>query len=334
MPQTLNRRSFIAGLSSIAAGIAASPAAAEPPPEVTRVRLPLYRNVSDCQSPLYVAGELLRAEGFTEVEFVETGTGPDSADWLGRSEIDFDWNFPPAHARSIANGLPIKVLAGMHGGCLELFANDRVRGVKDLKGKRVGVDYLLGSPHLFLIVIAANVGIDPNKDVDWIAKPDVDPIEQFAAGDIDAVLLGPPYPQQMRARKLGHAILNFSFDRPWSQHFCCMVSARSDFIERNPVATKRALRAMLKSVDLCVSQPERIARLAVDGGSAADYDFTLQALKEVRYDVWRDFDPEDSMRLYALRMLESGIITANPRDIIAQGTDWRFINELKRELKS
>jgi NitT/TauT family transport system substrate-binding protein len=333
MPQTLNRRSFIAGLSSIAAGFAASPAAAEPPPEVTRVRLPLFRN-HVCISPLYVAGELLRAEGFTEIKFVETGTGPDSADWLGRSEIDFDWNFPPANALAIANGLPAKVLAGMHGGCLELFANDRVRGVKELKGKRVGVDYLSGSPHLFLILIAASVGIDPGKDIEWIAKPDVDPIEQFAAGDIDAVLLGPPYPQRMRARKLGRVILNFTYDRPWSQHFCCMLSARSDFIERNPVATKRVLRALLKAVDLCASEPERVVRSAVEGGYAADYDSALQTLRELRYDIWRDFDPEDSMRFYALRMLESGIITANPRDIIAQGTDWRFLNELKRELKS
>jgi hypothetical protein len=34
----------------------------------------------------------------------------------------------------------------------------------------------------------------------------------------------------------------------------------------------------------------------VDGGIAARYDYALQALSEVRYDVWRDLDPEDSLR--------------------------------------
>ena len=39
------------------------------------------------------------------------------------------------------------------------------------------------------------------------------------------------------------------------------------------------------------------------------------------------------MRFYALRLLEAGMIKSNPNSIIAQGTDWRFFNELKRELK-
>jgi NitT/TauT family transport system substrate-binding protein len=74
--------------------------------------------------------------------------------------------------------------------------------------------------------------------------------------------------------------------------------------------------------------------LAVEGGYAADYDNALQTLRELRYDIWREFDTEDSMRFYALRMLESEIIAANPKDLIAKGTDWRFIDELKRELKA
>jgi NitT/TauT family transport system substrate-binding protein len=337
MHVTQNRRDFLTGLSAMGAtGLWAdqSPASAEPPPETTRVRLPLFRNISDCQSPEFVATELLHGEGFTDVQYVETGTGPDSADWLGHDEIDFDWNFPPAHVRSIANGLPIKVLAGMHGGCVELFANNSIANVKELKGKRVGVDQLQGVPHIFLIIMAAYVGLDPYHDINWTTKPNFDAVEMFAAGEIDAFLGGPPQPQQMRARKLGHVILKMGDDRPWSDYFCCMLSARSAFVERYPVATKRVLRAMLKSVDLCVSDPERIARLAVEGGYAADYDITLQALREVRYDVWREFDPEDSLRFYALRMLDSGIVTANPKDVIGAGTDWRFINELKRELKT
>ena len=72
----------------------------------------------------------------------------------------------------------------------------------------------------------------------------------------------------------------------------------------------------------------------VDGGIAARYDYALQALSEVRYDVWRDLDPEDSLHFYALRLHEAGLIKANPQKIIADGTDWRFLTELKRELKA
>jgi NitT/TauT family transport system substrate-binding protein len=48
---------------------------------------------------------------------------------------------------------------------------------------------------------------------------------------------------------------------------------------------------------------------------------------------WRDYDPEDTVRFYALRLHEAGMLKSTPQKIIAQGTDWRFLNELKQELK-
>ena len=99
---------------------------AEPPPETTSVRLPAFPKISDCMTPIYISQDLLRAEGFTDITLVTEGTGPDSSDWIEHGELDFDWNYPPAHIRSIAKGVPITVLAGLHVGCLELIANDRV----------------------------------------------------------------------------------------------------------------------------------------------------------------------------------------------------------------
>ena len=94
------------------------------------------------------------------------------------------------------------------------------------------------------------------------------------------------------------------------------------------------LRAILKATDLCVSQPARMAQLAVEHGYATRVDYALQALSELRYDVWRDYDHEDSLRFYALRLYEAGIIRSNPQKLITEHTDWRFLNELKRELKA
>ena len=37
---------------------------------------------------------------------------------------------------------------------------------------------------------------------------------------------------------------------------------------------------------------------------------------------------------YALRMRDVGLIKSTPQKIIADGTDWRFLDELKRELKA
>ena len=330
-----SRRRFLAGATIVgAAGLIGSPKSlhAEPPPETTTVRLPKFFNAT-CLAPEYAAEELLRADGFTDVRWVEKGTGPPS-DWLAHGDTDFDYAFPPAHIHWIDAGAPITVLTGVHSGCLELIANDRIHNIADLKGKRVGVYVLTSAPHLTLMIMLAYVGVDPTNDIHWVTDPDYNPVNFLAEGKIDAFMGFPTEPQETRARKIGHTILSTSLDLPWSQYFCCMLASSTDYVTRYPVATKRVIRAILKSTDLCVSKPQWVARRLVDGGFTDNYDYALQTMNDVRFGTWRELDAEDTIRFYALRMHELGMIKSSPQKIIADGTDWRFVDELKRELKT
>jgi len=304
---------------------------AEPPPETTTVRLAKIPGI--CIAPQYVAEDLLRAEGFTDVRYVETEAGVAQAKRIARGDIDLSLDFAAALVVTMDTDEAIKVLAGVHVGCFELFAREDIRGVADLKGRSVGVQALGSSPHLFLTGIAAYVGLDPLKDINWVATPSIKPKELFVEGKIDAFLGFPPEPQELRARKMGHVIVNSTLDEPWAQYFCCMLAGNADYVRKHPVATKRALRAILKAADLCATDPERVAHRMVDAGFTARYDYALEALTEVPYNRWRDYDPEDTIRFYALRLHEAGMIKSSPQKIIADGADWRFLDELKRELK-
>ena len=330
-----NRRRFLATLSSAGAAglIAASNSSAQDLPlETTTITLVKSRSL--CVAPQYVAEQLLRSEGFSEVRYVTSDAGINQARVIARGEVDFSLHFAPALLLPIDAGEKITIIAGVHVGCFELFATERVRSIADLKGRTVGVPELGTSTHLFLSTMAAHVGLDPAKDINWVVSPSVAPMELFADGKIDAFLGFPPEPQQLRARKVGRVVVNSSVDRPWSQYYCCMLGGNTAFIRKNPVATKRVLRAILKATDFCASDPASAARYIVDRGFADQYEHTLDMLKQVPYNKWRDYDPEDTLRFYALRMREAGIIKSGPNKIIADGTDWRFFNELKRELKS
>jgi NitT/TauT family transport system substrate-binding protein len=329
-----SRRGFMACASASGAALfVGRPSFAdELPPETTTVRLLKIPGI--CIAPQYVAEELLRTEGFNDVRYVVSEAGQASAELVARGEADFSLNFTAPLVAQMDAGGGIKVLAGVHPGCFELFANERVRSVLDLKGRSVGVQALGSSPHLFLAAIATYIGLYPGRDINWVLSPSVRPKELFAEGKIDAFLGFPPEPQELRARKIGHVIVNSTIDRPWSQYFCCMLSANAAFVERNPVATKRVVRAILKATDLCVAEPERTARLIVDGGFATSYDYSLQTMTEVPYVQWREFDPEDTIRFYSLRLHEAGLVRSSPKTLIADGTDWRFLNEIKRELKA
>jgi len=330
-----NRRHFLTSASlAAAAGIIAPRAslADEAPPETPAIRL--GRVGSLCLAPQYAAEELLRAEGFTDVRYVALAAGIPASRAIARGEVDLSLNFAAPLVIPMAAGEPITVLAGVHSGCFELFANERIRRITDLKGKSVGVPGLGTGPHVFVSSMLTYVGLDPSEDVRCVASPSVRPMELFAAGEIDAFLGFPPEPQELRARNVGHVLLNSAVDRPWSQYFCCMLSGNPEFVESHPAATKRALRAILKVTDLCVAEPDRVAQRLVDGGFTPRYDHALQMLTEVPYGNWREYDPEDTLRFYALRLHEAGMIGSSPNKIIADGTDWRFLNELKRELKA
>jgi NitT/TauT family transport system substrate-binding protein len=335
MPIRQNRRDFLATLSAAgAAGFlgARTPLADEAPPETTTIRL--GRLGSLCLAPQYAAEDLLRAEGFSDVRYVTVGPGIRASQKIASGEVDFSLNFAAPLVIPIAAGVPLTVLAGVHSGCFELFAHERIRRIIDLKGKSVAVPSLGSGPHVFVASILTYVGLDPGQDVKWVTSPSVRPKELFAEGKIDAFLGFPPEPQELRARNIGHVIVNSSVDRPWSQYFCCMLAGNAEFIRKDPIATKRVLRAILKITDLCVAEPERVAQRLVDGGFAEHYDYALQALTEVPYDRWREYDPADTLRFYALRLHEAGMISSSPNQILANGTDWRFLNELKRELKA
>ena len=306
----------------------------DPPPETTTIRL--AKSPSICIAPVYVVSDLLKEEGFASVVHVETGfvgigATQDKAIWRN-SDVDFNLNFSGPLLLEIDRGLSTTILAGIHVGCFELFAREGIRSVADLKGRTVGVQSLESPPHVFLSAMATLVGLNPAKDIEWVTSAKVKPIELFAEGKIDAFLGFPPEPQRLRAQSIGRVIVNSAQDRPWSQYFCCMLAGNREFVRKNPIATKRVVRAMLRATDLCVSEPALVAQRMVDRGFAPRLDYAAQALADVPYNRWREYDPEDTIRFYALRLREAGMIKSSPAKLIADGADWGFLNAVRPEL--
>jgi NitT/TauT family transport system substrate-binding protein len=329
-----SRRGFVATLSS--AGVAglvgtAGPVAAEPPPETTTIRLEKQAGI--CIAPQYAAEELLHAEGFTDVRYLITKTDKEGQN-IANDEVDFAIHFAGPFIMTMDSGGPIKALAGLHAGCFELFGKEDMRSIADLKGRTVGIPYFGSGPHVFLASMGSYVGLDSAKDIRWVTSESVKPMELFVEGKVDAFLGFPPDPQELRSKNINHVIVNSAVDRPWSQYFCCFLAGNAEFVRKYPVATKRIIRAILKATDLCASEPTRVAQLLVDGGFTPNFALALQTLNEVPYNIWRKYNPEDTIRFYALRLQEAGMIRSSPQKIIAESTDWRFLNELKRELKA
>jgi NitT/TauT family transport system substrate-binding protein len=280
-----------------------------------------------------VAEELLRSEGFTEVHYLKKEETEGIEKALASGEADLNNLFAATSLLRLEAGDPIVMLAGLHIGCFELFGTHEVRTIRDLKGKTVAVPALDSARYVFFAGMVAYVGLDPRKDLNVVTYPGPESMRLLAEGKIDAYLGFPPEPQEMREQQIGHVVVNSTMDRPWSQYFCCMLAGNLGFVRTHPVATKRALRAILKAADVCASKPEQSAQFMVDQGYTKRYDHALQAIKEIPYSQWREYNAEDTLRFYALRLHEVGMIKSSPQKLLAQGTDWRFFTELKKELK-
>jgi NitT/TauT family transport system substrate-binding protein len=329
----MRRRGFLQGLALAGTagflGVRPEVSEAMPPPEITRLRV--SRTTSICQAPQYVAEALFEAEGFTDVKYVGDPAVADRA--LVSGEAHLAMLFVGPLLMRLDEGAPVRILAGGHVGCLEVLGHEPIRSIRDLKGRTVAVT-APGSPsHVFLATIMAYLGLDLRRDVTIVSLRPPEAMRAFEERQVDAYVASPPLPQELRARKIGRVVVNSSVDRPWSQYFCCVIAGHRDFVQKHPVATKRALRAILKAADICALEPERAAQQLVTGGFTPRYDYALQSMRDVPYGKWREYEPEDTVRFYALRLHEVGMIKSSPSKLIAQGTDWRFLNELKKELK-
>jgi NitT/TauT family transport system substrate-binding protein len=305
--------------------------AAEPPPEVKKIRL--VHAPAICLSPQYLAEELLRLEGFSEIQYVDQpmtkSLGP-----LEAGQADMTQGAGVDVVAALDVGRAILPLAGIHAGCYELFVNEQIAGIKDLTGKSVAITTDDSTERLFLSSIVAYIGVNP-RDMRWITAASAsEAVQTFVDGQADVFFAFAPQGEELRAKQVGRVLLNTTHDRPWSQYFCCMVSARREFAEKYPVATRRALRAFLKAADLCAQEPDRAARYLAAKGYEPRYEMALAILKDLPYRGWRDADPEDTLRFHALRLHEVGLIKSSPQKLIAQGTDWRFLTQLKKELKT
>jgi NitT/TauT family transport system substrate-binding protein len=265
-----SRRDFLTTLSAAGAASvlgAGGSLADEAPPEVTTIRL--RKSSAICIAPRYLAGDLLRAEGFTDIRYISDLP----LDAVAHGELDFEMQTAAWVVSELDAGKPITAVAGVHLGCYELFAHEPIRAISDLRGKKVGIPQKPGSSgHLLLASIAAYVGLDPHTDIDWVSNATGDFMEPFAEQKVDAFLGFPPEPQELRARKIGHVILNTTTDKPWSEYFCCIVMGNRDFVRNYPAASKRVLRAFLKATDICATEPELAAQRLVDGRFTERYD--------------------------------------------------------------
>ena len=337
MSKRATRRDFLTGASALgAASLFGIPetASAEPPPETDTIRLTFEPGFPILfWAPQYVAEQFLYLEGFKRVHYAPFLRGG-PVQTLHRGEADIAAENIAGWVGQIDRGAAAVVLSGMHAGCFEVVANKPITSIRELKGKRIAANAEGTGAQLLMASVAAYIGIDPRHEISWVYANPNDWVRLLTEEQVDAIGMFPPMSYAVRDGRIGNLILNTTTDKPWRDYFCCMVGANREFVERYPVATKRALRAILKANELCNREPQSTATWLGKRGVAPDYADVERTLRDVQFGAWREYSPADTLRFFGLRLYDVGLIKNHPNELLAKGTDWRFLNELKKELKA
>ena len=333
-------------LAACAPAAAPAPATSQPstgalpPPETTTLRI---GPVAPCDPWYWLSDGYLREEGFTDIQYGK-GSVPERT-------ADLQTVYANSLVVSIDAGSPVLIVAGMHTGCIQLFARPGIDKIADLRGKTIAVNSKAAVlpfvnqtiPSLFygfLVSLFTHVGMQPS-DANFVEiGDDKDLVSYFIDGKADATLTvhaqGPIL--QANPKNPGHVILDTSLDKPWSQNYCCLLFTDRDWAKANPVAVKRATRALLRGVDAGKRDLRAAAKSAADQGTyRSSPAFTEQVIYDVIKDEsfdWREYDPEETMRFFALRLADAKLIKKTPQQIISEGTDLAWFRQLRKELKA
>jgi len=290
-------------------------------------------NPPACEPGIWLAKDFLADEGFTDVRFVATPFI--STEWIARGLADVALAHPEFAVATLDAGLPLLMLAGVHSGCLELWARQGINSVADLRGKRIAVRVKDISDQFFAFfaTLLGRVGFDLIKDVQFVEGANVAGMNAlFTDGRADAVLAGAQFGPLLRRMQTtpGHVILSTMDAQPWSHYFCCHIVANREWAHRNPIATKRITRALLRATDAAAKDAPRAAREAAPM-LGLEESIVAETMAMCAYN-WRDLEPEDTLRFFALWLAAAKLIRNTPQQLIALGADFQYMLQLRTEL--
>ncbi len=263
-----------------------------------------------CGAPAYVAYEkgYLADEGF-DVELVE-GTFETEKTGLVTGEFtvtngDFQW------FTSIQAGLDLRVIGGLHKGCLKLLvpANSPIKSGADLKGKRIGVDEIGGTPMSISTLVVANANLDPQKDVSWIVYPDDQLPEAVKKGEIDAFATWDPFGAIFIRDQGFRALTDIAVDPLFKGRSCCFLYASGKKIKEDPARVAAIARAYKRADDYIAKNPEDVAKLEIDYGYVGTKDYALitDLIKSYDY-VYTTDHVRDDINYFTTQFKKTGFL--------------------------
>lgn len=274
-----------------------------------------------CNSPTYVAYEKgFFAEEGIDVELITSDFEPSKIGLNNGtiSTVNGDFQFFPA----IQEGIGMSIVDGLHQGCIkvEVLPDSEFNSVEDLRGKKIGVDEIGGTPHQVALLWLARAGI-ASTEVEFLPFNDGTlEVEALKQGAIDAAALWDPYASVVENEGDGRVLLDIGADEPFAGHYCCFLYASNKIIEEQPELIAAELRAYHKAQQWIAENPQEAVELITSTGYVAIEDLALaeQLVKSYSYPNHGHnenvVDIKADVEFFAQALYDVGFLTDDPAE--------------------
>jgi NitT/TauT family transport system substrate-binding protein len=242
-----------------------------------------------CSAPLHMAYELgyFDNEGL-KVEFIKLVSGTEY-DAITAGRIDASFNLLSAMVQPLANGLPAKITTGLHTGCdiTLVKPNSGINKPEDLRGKKVGVPSMTGSPTVYIKRVLADLGIDVSaetSEVEFVVYNLSDLALVLANGSVDAIALNEPT-SSIAANEYGYVtLLDSAIDEPYKDQYCCVAYVSDRLIEKHRDIAEKYTRAIQRASAYVNDHQDEIAHIQIEKNYVAgDEKVNAKVLKKFNY---------------------------------------------------
>ncbi len=247
-----------------------------------------------CGAPIYIAYEkgFFAEEGF-DVNLISADTETRK---IGLNNgtipiVNGDFQFFP----SIEEGVKVKVVDGLHKGCIKIVvpAGSPIQSAKDLKGKKIGVDEIGGTPFQVASVWLEKHGIiaKDNKEVTFVPYGDGNlEIEAAEKGDIAAAAIWDPFGSLAVKNKGFKVIFDLATNPIFADKYCCFLYASEKVLKKDPQKVAALLRAYHKAQDWIHNHPEETVTIISEKkySDITDKKLAEELIKSYRYPSARE----------------------------------------------
>jgi len=242
-----------------------------------------------CSAPLHMAYELnyFRDEGL-KVEFIKLVSGTEY-DAITAGRIDASFNLLAAMVQPLANGLPAKITTGLHTGCDVTLVkpNSGINKPEDLRGKKVGVPSMTGSPTVYVKRVLADLGIDVSaetSEVEFVIYNLSDLALVLANGGVDAIALNEPT-SSIAANEYGYVtLLDSAVDEYYKDQYCCVAYVSDRLIEKHRDIAEKYTRAIQRASAYVNGHQDEIAHIQIERNYVAgNEEVNAKVLKKFNY---------------------------------------------------